>query len=84
MYWERDEEITLLWTVLEALDSKTQGHQADMIVSSMIEMDVVNADRAPTALQAWQEEWDGYEVDRKFVAKHYTPMFGDSDDDDCD
>lgn len=72
MYWEADQEITLLWTVLEALDSKVDRGTADMIVCGLIEMDLVNAHRAPVAQQAWNDEWNGREVTRDFVAKHYV------------
>lgn len=72
MYWHRDQEITLLHLVLEALDpAENRGH-ADMIVSGLIEMELVDAERAPRAQQAWQDEWEDFDVPRDFVAKHYV------------
>lgn len=71
MYWERDQEITLLWIVLEALDSKVDRGAADQIVSGLIEMGLADMDRAPVAQQKWNDEWNGYEVTRDFIARWY-------------
>lgn len=74
MYWERDQEITLLWAVLENLHAQDDRSNADGIICGLIEMDLVDMDRAPVAQQAWNDEWDGFDVTRDFVAKHYkTP-----------
>jgi hypothetical protein len=72
MYWERDQEITLLHLVLEALDPEEDRGSADMIVSGLIEMALVDADLAPVAQQAWQDEWEGFDVTHEFVSKHYV------------
>lgn len=72
MYWEREQEITLLWTVLEALDSKVDDGKADEIICGLIEMELVDVDRAPVAQQAWQDEWDGRGVTRNFIEKWYV------------
>lgn len=71
MYWERDQEITLLWTVLEALDAQENRSNADMIIGGLIDMGLVDMDCAPAAQQAWNDKWEGFDVDRDFVAKHY-------------
>lgn len=74
MYWERDQEIMLLWTVLEALDPDEERSIADEIICGLIEMELVCCDRAPVAQQAWNDEWEGRGVTCDFVVKHYkTP-----------
>ena len=74
MYWERDQEITLLHLVLEALDPEEHRATADEIICGLIEMELVDCDRAPVAQQAWCDEWEGLGVSRGFVTNHYkTP-----------
>jgi len=72
MYWEQDQEIILMQIVLEALDPAWDAAKADMIVSGLIEMELVDMEKAPVAQQAWQDEWDGFDVTREFIAKHYV------------
>lgn len=82
MYWEREQEVYLLTAVLEALDPEDDAASADRIVGSLIEMGLVDMDRAPAAQQAWQDEWDGFDVTHEFVVKHYvTPDDEDYDED---
>lgn len=78
MYWEQDQEITLLWSILEPLDSFVDSGTADQIICSLIDMELVNCHKAPVAQQAWQDKWEGFDVSRDFIAKHYK----DTDDDD--
>lgn len=77
MYWEREQEITLLWTVLEVFDSGTPDDRgaADGILCGLIDMGLVDMDHGPAAYMAWTTEWNGYGVTRDFVAEHY----GDDD-----
>lgn len=72
MYWERDQEITLLWTVLEANHPEEDAHKVDQIVCGLIDIGIVDCDRAPWAQRAWQDKAEGYEVSRDFVAKYYV------------
>lgn len=71
MYWERDQEITLLHLVLENLDPEDHRSTADEIICGLIEMDLVDMDRAPAAQQAWSDEWKGLGVSRGFLTNHY-------------
>lgn len=72
MYWERDQEVTLLHLVLEAFDPNEIGATPDQIICGLIEMGLVDASLAPIALQAWQDAWDGFDVPYDFIAKHYN------------
>lgn len=74
MYWDRDREITLLHLVLENLDPEDHAATADEIVCGLIEMDLVSADKAPMAQQAWQDEWKGLGVSRGFITNHYVNL----------
>jgi hypothetical protein len=71
MYWERDQEITLLHLVLESLDPEEDRGSADMIISGLIEMALVDMDRAPAVQQAWNDEWDGFDVPFEWVRERY-------------
>lgn len=71
MYWERDQEITLLNIVLEALDPAEDRGTADTIICGLIDMGIVDCERAPNAHQMWCDVWDGRDVPRDFVAKWY-------------
>lgn len=71
MYWEREQEITLLHLVLEALDPEEDRSAADRIVSGLIEMGLVDAERAPVAQQQWNDLWDGFDVTRDFIERWY-------------
>lgn len=87
MYWERDQEITLLHLVLEANHPDEDSDKVDTIVCGLIEMGLVDADRAPWAQRAWQDAWvDGYEIPRTLVERYYVTedeyladMYGDVD-----
>jgi len=82
MYWERDQEITLLWTVLEALDSNEQTGEADEIICGLIDMGLVDCHRAPVAQQQWQDLWhDGRGVTRRFIERWYVTDTSEVDDD---
>lgn len=72
MYWEREQEVVLLWTVLEPLDPAEDARKADMIICGLIDLGLVDMDRAPVAQQAWQDEWNGTDVTLDFVAENYT------------
>lgn len=74
MYWERDQEITLLHLVLESLDPEEHASTADEIVCGLIEMGLVDMDKAPMAQQAWQDEWEGLGVSRGFIVNHYVNL----------
>lgn len=71
MYWEQDQEITLLWSILEPLDPEEDAGIADEIVCSLIEMELVDMTKAPYAQQAWQDTTEGRGVTREFVAEFY-------------
>lgn len=72
MYWHSDQEITLLHLVLEALDPEEHAATADEIICGLIEMGLVDCDRAPQAQRSWQNEWDGLGVSRGFIVNHYV------------
>lgn len=72
MYWEREQEISLLQSILAAHAPGDFAAAVDQIVGDLIEMGLVDMDRAPAAQQAWCDEWNGYDVTREFVEKHYT------------
>lgn len=72
MYWERDQEITLLHLVLEPLHPEQHAGIADEIICGLIEMELVCCERAPVAQQAWQDEWEGREVTRQFIERWYV------------
>lgn len=71
MYWEREQEITLLWTVLEPLDPAEDRGTADEIICGLIEMELVDAERAPNAQQMWCDVWDGRDVTQGFIERWY-------------
>lgn len=73
MYWERDQEITLLHLILEANHPDEDAHKVDEIVGGLIEMGLVDADRAPWAQRVWQDAWaDGYGVPFDLVKRYYV------------
>lgn len=78
MYWERDQEITLLHIVLEACDSQCGTGTADSIICGLIEMELVDCDRAPNAQDAWENAWDGTDVTRDLIEQWYC-----TDDERC-
>ena len=71
MYWEREQEIGLLTSILAAHAPVENDSAVDPIICDLIEMGLVDMDRAPRAQQVWQDEWLGFDVTREFVAKHY-------------
>jgi hypothetical protein len=71
MYWEREQEINLLHIVLEAHAPVEDDRAVDQIVGGLIEMDLVDMDRAPIAQQKWHEEWEGYDVPYTTVVQWY-------------
>lgn len=85
MYWEREQEITLLHLVLEA-NHPDNWSSADRNLCGLIEMGLVDMDKGPAAFQAWRDQDPDvadYEVSYEFVAKHYRDPddFDDEDDD---
>jgi len=73
MYWERDQEINLLHGILEIHTPDEDAGKVDEIVCLLIEMELVDCERAPWAQRAWQDAWeDGYGIPFELVKRYYV------------